>query len=60
MNIAYQQDCMEAMRKMPDKCFDLAVCDPPYGIGESGAGNKTRSCLAAAADYKPLDRKSVV
>lgn len=32
MNIAYNMDCMEAMRKMPDKCFDLAVVDPPYGI----------------------------
>lgn len=25
-------DCMEAMQQMPDKCFDLAVVDPPYGI----------------------------
>ena len=30
MNVAYNMDCMEAMRKMPDKCFDLAVIDPPY------------------------------
>ena len=30
MNIAYNMDCLEAMRKMPDKCFDLAVVDPPY------------------------------
>lgn len=30
MNIAYNMDCMEAMRKMPNKCFDLAVVDPPY------------------------------
>lgn len=30
MNVAYNMDCMEAMRKMPDKCFDLAVVDPPY------------------------------
>ena len=26
-------DCMEFMREIPDKYFDLAVCDPPYGIG---------------------------
>ena len=26
-------DCMDAMRRMPDKCFDLAVVDPPYGGG---------------------------
>ncbi len=26
-------DCMEAMKKHPDQYFDLAVCDPPCGIG---------------------------
>lgn len=26
-------DCEEFMRDLPDKFFDLAVCDPPYGIG---------------------------
>lgn len=31
-NNAYNLDCMDAMRHMPDKCFDLAVVDPPYGI----------------------------
>lgn len=34
MNVAYNMDCMEAMREMPDKAFDLAVVDPPYGIGK--------------------------
>lgn len=24
-------DCMDVMRKYPDKYFDLAVVDPPYG-----------------------------
>ena len=24
-------DCMEAMAKMPDNAFDLAIVDPPYG-----------------------------
>lgn len=27
-------DCMDVMRKYPDKYFDLAVVDPPYGGGE--------------------------
>lgn len=26
-------DCMEAMREYPDKYFELAIVDPPYGIG---------------------------
>lgn len=32
-SIVYNTDCMEAMRRMPDKFFDLAVVDPPYEIG---------------------------
>jgi site-specific DNA-methyltransferase (adenine-specific) len=27
-------DCMEFMQQYPDKFFDLAVVDPPYGLGE--------------------------
>lgn len=42
MNVAYNMDCMEAMKEFPDKFFDLAVVDPPYGIGadnfKNGAG----------------------
>jgi site-specific DNA-methyltransferase (adenine-specific) len=28
-------DCMEFMKKLPDKSFDLAIVDPPYGIGKN-------------------------
>lgn len=28
----FNMDCMEAMRNTPDKYYDLAVVDPPYGI----------------------------
>jgi site-specific DNA-methyltransferase (adenine-specific) len=31
----YNADCMDIMRQYPDKYFDLAVVDPPYGIGIS-------------------------
>lgn len=41
-NIAYNMDCMEAMREMPDKAFDLAVVDVPYGIGEGGQKSGSR------------------
>lgn len=30
----YNMDCMEYMKSIPDKFFELAVVDPPYGIGE--------------------------
>jgi site-specific DNA-methyltransferase (adenine-specific) len=29
-------DCMEYMSTVPDKFFDLAIVDPPYGIERSG------------------------
>ena len=32
-------DCLELMRTLPDKCFQLAIADPPYGIG---ADNPTK------------------
>ena len=33
--VAYNIDCMEYMATLPDKAFDLAIVDPPYGIGIS-------------------------
>jgi site-specific DNA-methyltransferase (adenine-specific) len=32
----FNRDCLDAMREMPDNAFDLAIIDPPYGIGRSG------------------------
>ena len=31
-----QGDCLPAMKEMPDNAYDLAIVDPPYGIGEDG------------------------
>ena len=28
-------DCMEGMKNTPDKYYDLAVVDPPYGLGKA-------------------------
>ena len=32
----FHADCMEIMKQYPDKYFDLAIVDPPYGIGMDG------------------------
>ena len=32
----YLMDCIAGMKHYPDKYFDLAVVDPPYGIGMDG------------------------
>ena len=31
-------DCMEYMATLPDNAFQLAICDPPYGIGINSSG----------------------
>lgn len=47
-------DCMEIMSRYPDNYFELAIIDPPYGIGENGSSNHTRGKLADARVYKPF------
>ena len=55
MTAAYNLDCMEAMRGMPDKAFELAVVDPMYGIGENGSKARSRCNLVRCLDYQPVD-----
>ena len=40
------EDNMELMARYPDKHFDLAIVDPPYGIGEDGSKNHSRGKFA--------------
>lgn len=35
-NIVHLRDCMDFMRGLPDKAYDLAIVDPIYGVPESG------------------------
>ena len=39
MSTVYLMDCIEGMKCYPDKYFDLAIVDPPYGIGADKAQN---------------------
>lgn len=49
-------DCMEYMKTVPDKYFDLAIVDPPYGIATRGnAQDRFRKGmqLSTVNDAKP-------
>ena len=46
-------DCMEYMATVPDKYFDLAIVDPPYGIGMDGG----KYGLDGATNAKKYDKK---
>ncbi len=60
MNIesnVYNCDCMELMARYPDKYFDLAVVDPPYGIGEDGGKARTRGSKRTNGEKKGWDNE---
>lgn len=53
----YNMDCMEGMKEFPDKYFDLAIVDPPYGIGVGSMAytngvKRVGKALADRKDYR--------
>lgn len=50
----YNMNCMDGMKQFPDKYFDLAIVDVPYGIGEDGSKNHTRGKCAFGSKAKAL------
>ena len=53
------EDCMALMARYPDKYFDLAVVDPPYGIDRNGMnmGNSIFNTDDKKWDKQPPDEK---
>jgi len=51
----YNMDCMEYMATLEDNAFDLAIVDPPYGIGEDGLKNHSRGKATKPTLYTPKD-----
>jgi len=51
------EDCMVGMARYPDKYFDLAIVDPPYGLGnkltQGGTWNKKWQIKGAEWDKLP-------
>ena len=61
-NIAYNMDCMEYMRSLPDNAFDLAVVDPQYGISINNnmgrrKGDKKSSYKKVTWDSAPPEKE---
>jgi len=38
LNEIYNEDCYEAIKKIPDKSVDLIIIDPPYELETHGGG----------------------
>jgi site-specific DNA-methyltransferase (adenine-specific) len=52
----YNMDCMEGMKQFPDGYFDLAIVDPPYGIGVKSM-NYTKSGAVRTHGYAAAQRR---
>lgn len=53
------EDNMELMARYPDNYFDLAICDPPYGIGMGGGkiGNSKKDYKQFAGEDNSIPNK---
>jgi site-specific DNA-methyltransferase (adenine-specific) len=49
----FNMDCIEGMKQYPDKHFDLAIVDPPYGINaDLNQNNVKKHGIKYAGKYK--------
>jgi len=48
-------DCMDYLPDFADNYFDLAIVDPPYGIGEDGLKNHSRGKATKPTLYTPKE-----
>lgn len=51
LNKIYNVDCLEFMKSMPDKCVDLVITDPPYGINIAKSGTVGGSNASNVKNY---------
>ena len=50
-------DCVEAMHKMPDNAYELAIVDPPYGIKMDGRSMSSKAGLQKQKNGNKLSVK---
>ena len=53
----YFEDCITALKRFNDNHFDLAIVDPPYGIGVSSQDNTKRGKLGSHYEKKEWDKE---
>lgn len=57
----YNMDCMDAMKQFPDKFFELAIVDPPYGdaLQKVGGGGTTGSVRGSTVTVCQIHRGGI-
>ena len=55
INKIINDDCLNVLKQLPDKCVDLVLTDPPYGINVAKTGKVGGEKLAPVKDYGNKD-----
>ena len=58
LSVAFNADCMELLSALPDKCIDLAIVDPPYGIRADSFKNMNSKSDPAYESVAERSRKA--
>ena len=53
----FHADCMEIMKQYPDKYFDLAIVDPPYGLERFKKANEETTGIYAKEEAGSMMEK---
>jgi len=51
-------DCNLFMKELPDKFFDLAIVDPPYGIGQGGKKINSKTFRSDGSRIPKFDKRN--
>ena len=52
INKVHCADCLDFLKEMPDKCVDLVLTDPPYGIGIDGSDESIQNGVQIRKKYE--------
>lgn len=54
----FNTDCVKSMRDFPDKHFELAIVDPPYGIGDTWSKNRNDRFYSKGKQHRYQNEKA--
>lgn len=60
LNKIHNMDCLEFMKTLPDKCIDLVLTDPPFGINKENAEWDKEFSLEWLSEAERISKKMAV
>lgn len=54
----FNGDCVAYMRTIPDNFFDIAIADPPYGMGNERFGGRFENTTTAHGTLSGIPRQA--